>query len=231
MCIRDSSQANLLNQVATLIVPGAFQPIGTTTTDQNGNFSVAWKPVRANLWSFWLVRARFDGNAGFFGSSNYAIIYQVVSIESHLTLHFSTYIGVTGLQVNLNGNLTGVENGPIKDQNVVLTYAVGSVGGPITSVKTDSDGKYSAVWKPSATGNYTLQAQWNGNDTYYGSSVYSTPLIVGDSFAQAAQFVVQNSIPLVAIGAGGVGGFFLLRNIRSARRKQPVSKPATTSVS
>lgn len=229
--IAQISQVDLTNNIATLIVPGAFQPLGTTTTDQYGNFSVTWKPVRASLWSWWLVRARFDGNPGLFGSWTYAIIYQVVSVESHITFHFSTYVGVTGLQVNLYGTLTGVEGRPVRGEDIVLTYTVGQVGGLITSVKTDSDGKYSAVWKPSATGNYTLQAEWRGNETYFGSIATSTPLIVGDSFAQAAQFVVQNSIPIAAIGAAGVGGYFMWKKMRSAGRKQPVTKLPTSQIS
>lgn len=220
------SQVSLTNQLGTLIVPDVFQPVGTTTTDQNGNFSVAWKPVQAPLYSNWIVRARFDGNTALFGSSTYIIIYSVgPSPDSQLTIYFSSYVGITGLQVNIYGSLTGAENRPIEGESIALTYAVGDVGGPITSVRTDSDGKYSAGWKPSATGNYTLQAQWNGNATYYGLRTTSSPLIVGDSFAQAGQFLLQNSIPLALIGAAGLFGFLAWNNMMFARRKRPVKQP------
>ncbi len=77
-----------------------------------------------------------------------------------------------GLQLDLTGNLTS-QNNPLPDQNVILYYNVPGTETwtPITSVTTDQAGGFSSQWIPTATGVFTLKAQYQGSTTYEGSQV------------------------------------------------------------
>jgi hypothetical protein len=80
----------------------------------------------------------------------------------------TTYIG---FKVEIDGNLT--YNGTaISGAPILLSYSVtdGNSWNDITRVNTTSDGKYSAVWMPSATVNYLVKAAWAGNSTHLGAS-------------------------------------------------------------
>jgi len=77
----------------------------------------------------------------------------------------TTYVG---FHVNVTGRLTNMPNGDIPEATIILTYRVFGVSdwNLITSAITKSDGTFSAVWIPSATGYYTINASWAGNDNY-----------------------------------------------------------------
>lgn len=51
---------------------------------------------------------------------------------------------------------------------ILLSYSVtgGETWNDIMLVNADSDGVYSATWIPSATGNYIVKAEWEGNLTF-----------------------------------------------------------------
>jgi hypothetical protein len=73
--------------------------------------------------------------------------------------------------VQINGDLTsngaGIQNAP-----VLLSYSVtnGASWQDLTSVHTGSDGSYSALWFPAATGDYMLKAVYQGDINYLGAS-------------------------------------------------------------
>jgi hypothetical protein len=73
-----------------------------------------------------------------------------------------------GFQVELNGVLSYSQGLPVGGGVVVLSYIAQGMETwiPITSVVTDSNGFYSAIWFPSATGNFTVKAEYIGNGTY-----------------------------------------------------------------
>ena len=66
---------------------------------------------------------------------------------------------VSGFKVEINGNLS-LNGDPLSDQPVLISYSVtgGSSWQSLTLVKTLSDGRFTAVWKPSVTGNYLVKA-------------------------------------------------------------------------
>jgi hypothetical protein len=78
----------------------------------------------------------------------------------------------TGQEVSISGNLTyngvGVPNAWIVLSS--KTYIENAMWNEIVSVKTDDNGKYSTVWKPSR-GAYQVKATWIGNSSYPDTSV------------------------------------------------------------
>jgi hypothetical protein len=62
---------------------------------------------------------------------------------------------------------------------VVFQYTFSGSQGwiPITSAITDHHGAYHIVWTPEATGNFTVEAAWSGNETHFGTSKNVTVML------------------------------------------------------
>ncbi len=72
---------------------------------------------------------------------------------------------------NLNAQIDGflMTNGVVMpNTQIFISYSV--TGGkdwiPLTSVNTNDKGMFSATWMPDVTGNYLIQASWDGDATY-----------------------------------------------------------------
>jgi hypothetical protein len=122
----------------------------------------------------------FDG-FGFSGAngqvgSNWHIIDDF-SITTHnlqkpsLTTSCISSISQTSLNVKINGYLT-FNGAGISEAPILIFYSItgGESWQDLTLVHTDSDGSYSALWFPSATGDYMLKAVYEGNENYLGTS-------------------------------------------------------------
>jgi hypothetical protein len=113
-----------------------------------------------------------DGEVG----GNYHIIANF-SITAHnlqtptLTTSCISSVSQSSLNVNINGYLTSDDTG-IADAPILLSYSVtgGESWQDLTLVDTSSDGSYSALWFPSVTGNYILEAVYQGNYNYLGTT-------------------------------------------------------------
>ena len=84
-----------------------------------------------------------------------------------LTLNCSSSISNLGFEVNIQGNLK-YNNTALSDSQVLIYYSV--TGGKswieLTSVITNEEGDFSAVWLPSVTGNFLVKAYYLGNEDY-----------------------------------------------------------------
>jgi len=97
-----------------------------------------------------------------------------------------------GFNVEIKGSLTLNETG-IPEAPILLSYSVngGKSWQDLTFVYTDSDGSFSATWLPSVTGNYLIQAKYEGNATCLGTAVIVNLAIV--SFADKDVFSVTSN--------------------------------------
>ena len=113
-----------------------------------------------------------------------------------LTTSCSSMTGLSEFQVEIRGNLsfdsTGLAGIPI---SISYSVTLGNSWVDLTSVFTDSEGGFFAVWQPSVTGNYLIKSTWAGNDTFSSvSTVVSlvvSPAMVQDN--QTVFSVVSNS--------------------------------------
>jgi hypothetical protein len=87
----------------------------------------------------------------------------------NLTCKSST--SYSGFNVEIKGNLS-VNGTAIPDAPIVLSYSVngGKSREDLTLVYTDSDGRYSAQWLPSVTGNYLVKATYEGDEGILAAS-------------------------------------------------------------
>lgn len=116
---------------------------------------------------------------GYGGTSEFEIeVREQTPVTVYLSLSSESIY--TGQEVVLSGNLTYNGTG-VPDAQVSLsskTYIEGAVWQDIASVKTDADGKYSAVWKPTY-GYYQIKAAWAGNSSYPETSVSLILMVKG----------------------------------------------------
>lgn len=100
---------------------------------------------------------------------------------------------------SFRGDIVGnVTSGGIGLQNVPVLLLTSLDGGTswdaLSLVNTDSNGKFSAVWTPSASGNYLLRAFWVGNTDYLGAN--GTISCVVTPFEKASNFLVSSNSTL-----------------------------------
>jgi len=89
-----------------------------------------------------------------------------------LTTTCISSVGLASFPVQIDGQLafdcTGISNAPIQ-----LSYSItgGNSWQDLTLVHTNSEGKYSAVWLLSVTGDYMLKATYKGGGDYLRTSI------------------------------------------------------------
>ena len=117
------------------------------------------------------VGVTVDDNLGTGGSSEMEIeVREQTLVTVHISLGSDSVY--TGEEVSISGNLTYYGVG-VPNAWIVLsskTYIENAMWNEIVSVKTDDQGKYSTVWKPSR-GAYQVKATWIGNSSYPETSV------------------------------------------------------------
>jgi len=104
----------------------------------------------------------------------------VIAAGSKISISTVTSTVLIGLQISISGTLTDHREKAISGELVFLSYQVFGVESwnIITSVSSETNGHYSAVWIPTATGYFTLKAEWTGNATYFGVSNVTTLSVV-----------------------------------------------------
>jgi parallel beta-helix repeat protein len=83
---------------------------------------------------------------------------------------------VVGSPITVSGRLYDSNGQGIANEIVLLSYTFTGSNSwtPISSDLTSSSGEYSIQWINTASGTFTLNATWNGNDEYLGASATTT---------------------------------------------------------
>ena len=104
-----------------------------------------------------------------------------------------------GLEVYVNGTLSDQQGNPISGANLFLSYNIPGLSdwNQLTSTQTDDAGKFSATWFPSATGNYTLKVEWQGDADHAGT--FETENVSVTQGTGEALFVVESNSTLSAL--------------------------------
>lgn len=191
------------NTGATLIQPSSWSlrfPNGTVRTlstpvtynqTQAGSYSiesVVWKGLNV-LWQ----------PASIFITSNNTWSPKIVcALPSNLSLSLSSSTSYVVVKIEISGNLTYNEKG-ILSAPILLSYSAtsGQSWNDITLINTTSNGRYSAVWMPQATGNYLVRAIWAGNSTFPRAS--TTVNLAVTAFEGKNVFAVESNSTISAL--------------------------------
>lgn len=89
---------------------------------------------------------------------------------------FTASPSFVGLKVDINGTLTDLEENGISGATIIISYTFPGTSEwtLLTSATTDSQGNYHSMWVPQATGEFTLKAEWTGNETHLGTNKNTT---------------------------------------------------------
>jgi hypothetical protein len=145
----------------------------------------------------------------------------MIAAGSKISISTVTSSVLVGLQISISGILTDHREKPIPEELILLSYKVLGIEtwNTITSVYTENNGHYSAIWIPTATGYFTLKAEWTGNATYFGISNITTLSVVpynnkyvfaveSNSTISALAFnSTANELSFIASGPPGTMGY------------------------
>jgi PKD repeat protein len=215
--------------------PAAFSPVvfnasGSGPQDATANFTwdfgdgnvtTTQLPVVSHVYesagSFNVTLTVVDSE-GYSGSSSQVVR---VWLPSYLSISTDSSFTTVGSVVNINGRLSeysgaGLTNEPVA---VYYTFAGADSWYPISSAFTDGAGGYSIQWINSASGTFTLKAQWSGNATHTGANATATlsslPYRSEDAFFVESNSTVtslafnstSSELSFTASGAPGTVGY------------------------
>ncbi len=87
--------------------------------------------------------------------------------EPTLNLTCSSSVTQSSLKVDITGSLTG-NNTALSGESIQIYYSLsgGNSWNELTYVNTNEDGRFSAIWLPTASGNLLIKAIFQGNSEY-----------------------------------------------------------------
>ena len=116
------------------------------------------------------------------------------SIQTHISIFAEGPSSTIDSAVTIEGKLTELNSTALKNETVVLWYTFAGLDQwvPISSSFTNEEGDYSIQWLITASGNFTLRADWLGNSTHLGTS-NTTILSVLPNQSETVLHVESNS--------------------------------------
>jgi endonuclease YncB( thermonuclease family)/5-hydroxyisourate hydrolase-like protein (transthyretin family) len=128
-----------------------------TLTD--GSYSDSYSPLIIGSWT---VNARVSGDQLLGDGSSVTRSFQVTKLISYLSCQSTATSISLGESVILSGILT-----PHLTSEVISIAVRQNAGWTVlTTVTTDSDGRYEFSWTPSAGDDYSVKASWAGDSDY-----------------------------------------------------------------
>jgi PKD repeat protein len=148
---------------------GIWSVLANVTTDANSTYYYTWAPTQPGNY---LLKANWTGDQYTLSAETPMITLDCMKIVTSISISTSSSSTIVGFSIGIAGRLTDEYGNGLTNEVVVLYYATYGVNtwNLITSDATDAFGNYSAVWVPSATGTFTIKAEWAGNSTDSGAS-------------------------------------------------------------
>jgi hypothetical protein len=115
------------------------------------------------------------------------------TIWSTLTIHCISSASASNPKIQVSGVLT-YNNTGIPNTAIYVGYSAdfGANWKNFSLVQTHSDGTYGTVWIPKATGNYLVNAHWDGNDTLHWLDATANMALTSDGSGNEFS-VISNS--------------------------------------
>ena len=142
------------------------------------------------------------------------------SPSANLELSCSSSVSYDSFRIEIIGRITENDNGLVATP-ISISYSVtnGRLWQDLTSVNSNSDGSFSAVWTPSVTGNYMIKASWVLDDSVNAivnlAVLPSTDATSNNVFSVASNSTISNlafnstsnQLTFTVIGATGTSGY------------------------
>lgn len=117
------------------------------------------------------------------------------SAKPNIDVSLKNTATASSLKVDVSGTLS-YNKTAIPNASVILSYSTdaGLNWTSFSLVQTRSDGSYSAVWLPNATGNYLINAYWDGNSTLHWMNATLGLALTPDSAGNVFSVVSNSTI-------------------------------------
>jgi len=162
--------------------PDSLTLTRTAVTDIDGSYSDTFEPDVAGSWS---VRASWEGDVEFEGSTSSVVHFTVTKIPSSFFIQTPESRISVGESITISGSI----NPAVSGAEVVIAFTKPDGSTFTRTVSTGSDGAYTDLHTPTETGSWSVKSSWDGDSTYIGAT------------SQAASFTVEEK------PRGGIPGF------------------------
>jgi hypothetical protein len=188
------------------------KPDGSTfthsvTTSSSGTYSDTYTPDKIGTYS---VQASWAGNNDYKGATSDKVSFTVTKKPSSISISLSSNNIIVGEKVEISGSISP----PISGASVTISYrSVGGSWSSITTVSTDSSGRYFYSWTNTPPpGNYEVMASWPGNEEYDGASATASLTVIKPDFQinldkSIIQLTIGEPSEKVTIVLSSIGGF------------------------
>ena len=172
----------------------SWSTIGTTITNEDGEYSFTWKPPTPGKY---LIEASWEGDQDHHGATN-TYTLTVSKAQSTLTIKTSK----TTITIGETITITGKINPPHNQATITIqTSANGKTFTKLTQIKTDQTGTYAYKWKPPTTGTFHIKATWKGDTDHKASTSKTITLTVKEK--ETTPTINQTSL-LIALTIIGI---------------------------
>ena len=168
----------------------------TVTTATDGSYSDSLEPDVAGSWS---VRASWEGDGEFEGSTSSLIYFTVSKTPSSVSIQTSESQITEGDSVTVSGSLDPAVSGA----EVVIVYTTPDGSTSTRTISTGLDGSYSDLYQPSEKGSWSVKASWDGDSWFMNSSSETVSFTVDESEPEPEpeqKGIPGFPIPAIALG-------------------------------
>jgi hypothetical protein len=157
-----------------------------TCTTNPGDYIDTYTPDSTGAWS---VRASWDGDTIYEGALSTEIEFTVSKISSVLTCSVSSSVIIFEDSITVSGSLSPKQEGI----TITLIYKKPHNDAFSRTVTTDSEGFYFDTYEPYVEGIWSVNADWEGDETYTDCS---SPLL---------SFILDGTPPTISFTSPSIG--------------------------
>lgn len=163
------------------------------STNSSGFFNDVYLPNQTGLWT---VLASWRGNGSYFGASSG---YKNFTVNRTL---MSVICNVSRVQLTIGENVTiiGSVNPVVENMSVVLIFTMPNGSTVERHVYTNSNGTFTASFRPNFIGTWRVQAKFNGDDLRGESHSELVPFFVADTWMnQYMMYIIMGVVAAIIV--------------------------------
>jgi hypothetical protein len=176
----------------TYIKPSGVRVSKILITSVNGTFSDSITLDEVGVWG---VVASWLGDASYIGASSSSSFTATKRITK-ITLAISPSLPKVGEDITFSGVISpAIVNATV---NIRVSVDGGSTWSVIASILTDSTGRYSHIWRASASGAYMFKSDWPGNAECEGAESQVIRVVISEEVKQSSVTLPTGTTVLVS---------------------------------